>query len=652
MKLTRRILHYFRPYTFQLVVSFFILATVALLWQAVIFSSKPVFDGLMKLGSTPDTVTVGTTTTGGETAAQPVPEMEKLENKPLHRVHSRDKLAFITHAKDRLKKWFARKGWLSHLNVSRAIQGGDDIMVILIMMLTVFLLKGLFTFSGFYILGRVGFKVVRDIRDDLYRKMTMQSVSFFDRYHSGTLISRITNDVFLIQNAATTKIGDLVKESLILVILIAGVFYISPGLSTLLLVVIPLNIIPFILISRAIRRATGSAQSRMGELTNILKETITGNRIVKAFSMEEFEIRKFVKKNYEFFKANVRMVLATASSSPVMEFIGAIVFCVVIFYGSIQIRSGVMTVGTFVAYIGGVIFIYSPIRRLVKANNDIQMAIEAFRRIFQLMDEENGIQSPAVPKPFPKIVEKVAFNEVSFQYENDERTVLSNVSFSVPRGTIAAFVGSSGAGKTTLANLVPRFFDVSAGSITLNDTDIRDFDLKELRGHIGMVTQETVLFDDTVFNNIAYGRSDIPIAQVKQAAEMAFAHEFIEDMPNGYSSSIRESGVLLSGGQRQRLSIARALLKNPPILILDEATSALDTESEILVQKALNNLMQNRTTFVIAHRLSTIRSADVIYVLEQGKIVESGCHDELMSQNGIYTRLYNMQFGGMDSGIQ
>ncbi len=649
MRLTRRILHYFRPYLFQLVLSFFILATVALLWQAVIFSAKPVFDGLMKLGSEPAVSAVSAPPSGEQTLSTPKQgQGESVETLASNR-HPKDKLAFITRSKNRLKKWFQKKGWLSHMNLSRAIRGGEDIIVILIMMLTVFLLKGLFTFSGFYILGRVGFKVVRDIRDDLYRKMTMQSVSFFDRYHSGTLISRITNDVFLIQNAATTKIGDLVKESLILVILIAGVFYISPGLSTLLLVIIPLNIIPFILISRAIRRATGQAQTRMGELTNILKETITGNRIVKAFSMEEFEIRKFVAKNYEFFKANVRMVLATASSSPIMEFVGAIVFCVVIFYGSIQIRSGVMTVGTFVVYIGGVIFIYSPIRRLVKANNDIQMAVEAFRRIFELMDEENRIQSPVSPKPFPEQVTSVQFDKVSFRYEDDSRPVLSDVSFSVSRGTIAAFVGSSGAGKTTLANLVPRFFDVSDGRICVNGVDIRDFSLKELRGHIGMVTQETVLFDDTVFNNIAYGRSDIPMEQVVKAAKMAFAHEFIQEMPDGYHSRIREGGVLLSGGQRQRISIARALLKNPPILILDEATSALDTESEILVQKALNNLMQNRTTFVIAHRLSTIRSADVIYVLEQGKIVESGCHDDLMKANGIYTRLYNMQFG-VDSG--
>ncbi|NOZ12615.1 MAG: ATP-binding cassette domain-containing protein [Acidobacteria bacterium] len=640
MKLTRRILHYFRPYLFQLIASFLILATVAILWQAVIFSAKPVFDGLMKLGREGQAVTAVQTHPAAETV-----------RKPAAAPHSKDKLAFITRSKNKLKKWLEKKGWIPRLDLNRAIRGGEDIMVILIMMLTVFLLKGLFTFSGFYILGRVGFKVVRDIRDDLYRKMTMQSVSFFDRYHSGTLISRITNDVFLIQNAATTKIGDLVKESLILMILIAGVFYISPGLSTLLLVIIPLNIIPFILISRAIRRATGSAQSRMGELTNILKETITGNRIVKAFSMEEFEIQKFVQKNYEFFKANVRMVLATAASSPIMEFIGAIVFCVVIFYGSIQIRNGVMTVGTFVVYIGGVIFIYSPIRRLVKANNDIQQAVEAFRRIFELMDEENRIQSPPHPAPFPEKVEEVAFNNVCFHYEKDERPVLSDVSFSVKRGTISAFVGSSGAGKTTLANLVPRFFDVTGGSITINGIDIREFELKDLRRHIGMVTQETILFDDTVFNNIAYGRADFPMEQVVKAAKMAFAHEFIEAMPNGYQSGIRESGVLLSGGQRQRLSIARALLKNPPILILDEATSALDTESEILVQKALNNLMQNRTTFVIAHRLSTIRSADVIYVMDRGKIVESGCHDELIEKNGIYTRLYNMQFG-VHNGIQ
>ena len=458
------------------------------------------------------------------------------------------------------------------------------------------------------------------------------------------LISRITNDVFLIQNAVTTKIGDLVKESMILIILVIGIFYISPGLSILLVLVIPLNIIPFVLISRAIRRATGSAQTRMGELTNILKETITGNRIVKAFSMEEFEIRKFVRKNYEFFKANVRMVLATASSSPIMEFVGAIVFCIVIYYGSIQIRSGAMTTGTFIVYIGNVIFIYSPIRRLVKANNDIQQGLEAFHRIFALMDEENEVLSPPDPKPFPEKINTISFDNVGFEYEPD-RPVLSDVSISIPSGTIAAFVGSSGAGKTSLVNLIPRFFDVVSGAIRIDGIDIRDVSLKELRSHIGMVTQETVLFDDTVMNNIAYGREDIPLEQVQAAAEMAFAHEFVMEMPEGYHTRIGESGVLLSGGQRQRLSIARALLKNPPILILDEATSALDTESENLVQKALNNLMKNRTTFVIAHRLSTIRSADVIYVLEEGRVVESGSHDELVENNGIYTRLYNMQFG-------
>ena len=628
MKNTGRVLGYFKRYAFQLTLAFIILIMVAVLWQMVIFSTKLIFDeALQKPAAVAE----------GQVA---VVQDETVPDKDM----PKDKLAFITDFKNDVKQWFQDRGFLSAMDLDKTLTSGDDLVIIIGIMLTVFLLKGLFTYLGFFLLGKVGFKVVRDLRNDLYSRMTRQSVSFFDEHHSGTLISRITNDAFLIQNAVTTKIGDLVKETFILIILTFGVFYISPGLSSLLILIIPLNIVPFVLISRAIRRSTNTAQSRMGELTNILKETITGNRIVKAFSMEDFEIAKFIRKNYEFFKANVRMVMATASSSPIMEFVGTIVFCVVIFYGSIQIQKGVMTTGTFVAYIGNVIFLYSPIRRLVKANNEVQQALTAFTRIFQLMDQQNPIQSPAEPVPFPEETRMVRFENVSFAYEAD-RPVLEEIDLVVNNGTIAAFVGSSGAGKTTLVNLVPRFFDVTAGAVTVNDIDVRQFDVQELRRHIGMVSQETILFDDTVYHNIAYVRSDIPLEQVQRAAKMAYAHDFIEEMPDGYDTGIGESGVMLSGGQRQRLAIARALLKNPPILILDEATSALDTESEILVQKALNNLMQNRTTFVIAHRLSTIRSANVIYVLEQGRIVESGPHDQLLEQNGSYTRLYNMQFG-------
>ncbi len=617
MPVVKRFLKYFKPYFGTLIISFVILFFVAVLWELNTAVAKLIMDGPLK----------------EET------NITKVEKKSL----KKDRLKFVTKFKNKVKKYLEEKGLTEKINLKSDKTG--DVLVIILIILGLYIIKGIATFFGYFLLGVTGHKVIRDLRNDLYSSIINQSVSFFDKYHSGTLISRITNDVFIIQNAVTTKIGDLVKESMFFILILLAIFYIDYRLSLLLLFIIPLIVIPVILISKAIRKATTLSQKKMAEMTNILKETISGSRIVKAFAMENFEIRKFMQKNYEFFKANVKLVAATVASSPIMELVGAISLSMVIVYGNIKIKSGEMTTGTFMTYITNVLLLYSPIRRLNKVNNELQQAMSALKRVFSLMDEKNLIKSPEKPVPFPEAIKEVDFKNVSFSYDG-KKNVLDKVNLKARKGETIAIVGSSGDGKTTLVNLIPRFYDCTEGEITINGIDIKKFDLHQLRNNIGIVTQETILFDDTVFNNIAYGRSDIPIEKVEEAAKLAYAHDFIVKMKKGYHTNIGESGVFISGGQRQRLAIARALLKNPPILILDEATSALDTESEVLVQKALENLMKNRTTFVIAHRLSTIRNADRIYVISKGKIVEVGNHEELLNKNGVYRRLYNIQFGG------
>lgn len=627
MIITRRLSKYFRKYIFQLIASFIILFFVAFLWELNTMLPKMIFDGPLK-------------------ESYGVEKTTNIQTKNI----KKDKLAFVDKYKDKFRNFLLENKIIKHTDSESILSSAEDIKVIVILILLLYFIKGFFTFTGYYLLGITGHKIIRDLRNDLYSSIINQNVAFFSKYHSGTLISRVTNDIYLIQNAITTKIGDLFKESLFLFFIVCAIFYMDYKLSIMLIFVIPMIILPVILISKAIRKSTKKAQSRIGELTNVLKETITGNRIVKAFSMEKFEISKFKAVNMNFFRANRKLTIASVLSSPLMEMVGGISFCIILVYGSMKIQSGEMTTGTFMTYIMNVILLYSPIRRLNRVNNELQQAGASLSRVFEMMDVKNPVTSPLNPKKFPEKISSIFFNNVSFRYNQNE-PLLDNVNIEIKTGEIAAFVGPSGAGKTTLVNLLPRFYDVTSGNISINKTNIKEFSLFDLRNHTGVVTQETILFDDTVFNNIAYGRADIPFEQVKQAAEMAFANEFIEALPDGYNTMIGESGVRLSGGQKQRLSIARALLKNPPILILDEATSALDTESEILVQKALNNLMQNRTTFVIAHRLSTIRSANTIYVMDNGTVVEQGNHEELLINNGIYTKLYKMQFGEGDEQI-
>jgi len=507
----------------------------------------------------------------------------------------------------------------------------------------IFAIKGIFSYLGNYMMAAVGQSVVRDIRNELFSSLIIKPISFFRRRATGGLISRVTNDVERIQYAVSTSIGDLIREALTIVGLALLVIYLNWHLAVISFLVAPLILLPIVQFGRRLRVTSRRGQERMESLATRLHETFSGIRIVKAFNAEEYEEELFRQQNDHLLKVNLKANKYFALTGPVMELIGALGVGFIIYWGFTQISSGVMTVGELGVILAALYGMYNPIKRLSRVNNNIQQALAAVDRIGEIMElEEEILESPnAVPMPpFEKGIE---FRNVSFSYS--ERTILHDISFFVPKGSVCAVVGLSGAGKTTLVNLLPRFDDVSSGRILIDGRDIREFTLSSLRESIGIVTQETILFNGSVRSNIAYGdNGKVEFERVVEAAEAAYAHDFISEMQDGYETTIGEKGVRLSGGERQRLAIARALLRNPQILILDEATSALDSESERLVQSALENLMSSRTTFVIAHRLSTVRRADMILVLDGGRIVESGTHEELLSLDGQYTKLYRLQF--------
>ncbi len=418
-------------------------------------------------------------------------------------------------------------------------------------------------------------------------------------------------------------------------------------LAWVLVLFVPVIIISARKIGHRVRHTTRSGQDKLADIQNVLQETITGNRIVKAFSMELWEIARFRKATQRFFSANMRSVAAAAISSPLMDIFGAVAIALLLLLGRQQVVHGVMTLGIFAAFIASVFSLYNPVRKFALFNNNFQQALGASSEIFKFMDTVDEIREKPGATPIPPFSRGVRFENVYFSYEangNEARQILANINLEVKAGEILAIVGSSGAGKSTLVHLIPRFFDVTSGSILIDGRDVRDTTLASLRAQIGIVTQETVLFNDTLRNNIAYGQPSVSQKQVEAAARAALAHDFIMDLPAGYDTMIGERGVRLSGGERQRIAIARALLKNAPILILDEATSALDSESESLVQSALQNLMTGRTVLVIAHRLSTVRRADRIVVIENGTIADIGAHEELMQKLGTYRRLYDLQF--------
>jgi subfamily B ATP-binding cassette protein MsbA len=513
------------------------------------------------------------------------------------------------------------------------------------------LLKSVCDYFGTYLVNRAGFGMITDLRNDLYNAVLRRSVAFFQKHTTGTLLSTLINDIEKVQFAMSSVMSDFLQQLFTLIFTAIAVVIVGGKLAWVLLLFLPVVVLSARRIGRGVRQTTRKGQDKLAEIQNILHETITGNRIVKAFGMEMWEMNRFRRAARRLFDANLKSVKVQAISSPLMDLIASIAIALLLLLGRESIKYKQMTAGSFITFLIAVFTLYDPVRKFAAFYNSFQQALGASEEIFKFMDAVDDVQEKKrafVLKGFSK---GIRFEDVGFAYASEDgetKQVLHGINLTVKPGEVIALVGPSGAGKSSLVNLIPRFFDVNEGRILIDGHDLRDVTIASLREQIGKVTQETVLFNDTVRNNIAYGQPDVPMSKVEEAARMALAHDFILNMPDRYNTKIGEKGTRLSGGERQRLAIARAILKNAPILILDEATSALDTESEQYVQAALANLMRGRTVFVIAHRLSTVRRATRIAVIEGGQITEIGTHEELMQHSGTYQRLYNMQFSVED----
>jgi subfamily B ATP-binding cassette protein MsbA len=517
-------------------------------------------------------------------------------------------------------------------------------------------LKGFFDYTGTYLVNHAGFGMITNLRNDLYNSVLRRSAEFFQRHPTGALISTIINDIERVQYAMSSVLAEFLQQFFTFVFTAIAVVILGRELAWVLVLFVPFIIFSAVRIGRRVRTTTRRGQDQLADVQNILHETITGNRIVKAFGMESWEVARFRRAAQQLFRANLRSVAAAAISSPLMDIFGSIAIAMLLLLGRGSIAHSRFTLGEFVTFVAVVIALYNPVRKFAVFNNSFQQALGASSQLFQFIEAEDDVIDKPGAKRLPHFSSSVRFEEVCFSYQGhgdgngeSSREILHDIDLEVKRGEIVAFVGSSGAGKSTLVHLIPRFFDVTAGRLLIDGHDVRDVTLTSLREQVGIVTQDTILFNDTVRNNIAYGQPHVPMKTVEAAARAALAHDFIRALPKGYDTSIGERGVRLSGGERQRIAIARALLKNAPILILDEATSALDSESESLVQSALHNLMQGRTVFVIAHRLSTIRRANRIVVIENGTIADIGSHDNLMTRLGTYRRLYELQFANMEA---
>lgn len=518
------------------------------------------------------------------------------------------------------------------------------LFILPVIILAVTVLKSLSQYGKGYLMRYVGGRSIADIRERLYERIISLPIGFHSNNATGKMISRVINDVGVMQSGMSGAIKDIFQQTVTMIALFFVIFYQNGRLAIIAILIFPFAYFTIVKMGRRLKRISRSSQERMSDLTTLLQETLSGIRIVKAFGMEDYEVRRFSSKNSEYFHRIMKGVKVSELSSPLMESIGAVGAVAIIWAGGYEVIQGRMTPGAFFSFLTACWLLYAPVRQLGTANNEIQQALAAAERVFQVMDEETEIGRDAGRQAISQVNEAIEFRSVCFRYGGIEEGILSDINLNVKAGEVIAVVGSSGSGKTSLLNLLPRFYEPTSGSILIDGVDIRDITIPSLRGQIGIVGQETFLFDDSVRNNIAYGRVDVGMEEITSAAIAAYADQFIKGLPDGYNTMIGERGNRLSGGERQRLAIARAILKDPPILILDEATSSLDTESEYMVQKALFNLMQGRTAFVIAHRLSTIQHADKIIVIDKGRIVEEGSHEELLRRKGAYQRLYQMQF--------
>jgi len=521
----------------------------------------------------------------------------------------------------------------------------EKLVIMPILIVLVYLIKGIFRFGQNYLMRKTGQRVIEEIRNDLFDKIIMLPMRFFSTNQTGVLMSRITNDVNLMQTSVPSFVTGM-REIFSIIGLATVVLYQDLYLGLFALFVLPMLVLPIIKIGKKIKKYSKKGQSQMGGISAVLQESFSGVQVVKAFAMEDKEKNKFKEQNAKFVNYELRKMLYNEISSPLMEFIGALGIGLVVYYGGLKVINGTSTPGTFFSFMAAIMMMYEPFKRINSANNNIQAAIGAAERVFEVLDMENEILKNNGTLPCDAKNKDIVFENVSFAYDNE--LILKDINLHIKSGSKIALVGSSGAGKSTFINLIPRFYDVTTGSIKIGDIDIRNYDVHSLRRNIGIVTQDTFLFNESVKYNISYGMENVTDEEIFQAAKYAFADEFINQLPEKYDTIIGERGIRLSGGQKQRITIARAILKNPPILILDEATSALDSESEKIVQKALENLMKNRTSIVIAHRLSTVLDADYIVVLDKGEIKDIGKHKDLLICCEVYQKLYNIQFGNRD----
>ena len=605
-----RLLRYARPYRGRIVLAFVCMAFYAIVNALQPFAVITIANTVQETSG--QKVVPGVQTVETPDASAGAPETEAKPGKL-------DLIRRFAHTVLRVERWH-----YAHLAIA---------------IFFIFFFKGIFAFLQRFLMEWVGKRVVMDLRDQLYRHFHTLSVGFFSGARTGELISRITNDMLVVEQAISRVVADIFLQPLSIIFMIGVVVYVSPKLAIITFVLFPLIFFPLLSVGRKIRKDSGRIQSLLANLTAIIQETFSGIRVVRAFNMEEYETNKFEKENHKVFDTSVKVLRSLSMVRPMIEFVGGASVAATLILGACLFK---MELQHILGFCTGVFLLYDPVKKLGQVNNRLQIGTAAADRVFSILVPRPAKESMLTAVHIPRMREGLSYNGVSFRY--DDELVLEDVSFHINRGQIVAIVGPSGGGKTTLVNLLLRFYDPASGSITIDGVDIKEAKISSLREQMAIVSQEVVLFNDTVTANIAYGRPDTPSSAVTEAAKAANAHGFISSLSKGYDTLIGERGIKVSGGERQRIAIARAVLKNPAILILDEATSALDTEAERLVQGAINRLMTGRTVLVIAHRLSTIINADTIIVLDKGKVVQRGTHNELIEQGGLYKKLYDMQF--------